>query len=427
MIKLLRWKLTGTFVGLSFMVCVLLAIAGGAYISSALTASLDDQLRVMASEFGHAIDVRGTTPYFRDWKRVVQTNPPRSLGTIQLFSSDGKLLESYGPTGIPQLLTQREARLGTLNVRVRSTPLMRGAELVGYMQLQLSTSGRDEAVRDLWIMFSGMAPLMLIGLAITSYFVAGKAVRPLELNIQSLRAFLADAGHELNTPLTIIRARAESLQRKLERQGLDVADVKVITSSAERTTKLASDLMLLAEVESVRAPRKSELIDLEPLVRQVVQDFSDRFAQKGIQLRLKQISSSFVWASADDLYRAFANLLENALRYTNSEGTVSVTLHTADSAVVVIVEDTGIGIPPENLPFVFDRFYRVDASRARASGGFGLGLAIVKAIIDSHGGTVNVTSSVNSGTKFVISLPAKTPRTISSNPVTAGGDGSGSR
>jgi signal transduction histidine kinase len=398
-------------------VCAVLAFVGAGFLYTELTASLDEQLRMMASEFGHAIDLKGTTPYFRDWKRVVQTDPPRSVGTIQLFSAEGKLLESYGPKGIPSLLDTPEARLGNLSMRVRSTPLEYDGKTLGYMQLQLSTAGRDEALRDLWIMFAGMAPFMLLGLGITSYFVSGKAVRPLELNIESLRSFLADAGHELNTPLAIIRARAESLERKLSRQGLDTADVQVIATSAERTTRLANDLMLLAEVESVHSPRKLQQVALNTLIEQAAQDFSDRFAEKQIGLKLAPMPSAVVWASGDDLYRAIANLIENAARYTESGGSVSIALEPSESGFNIIVHDTGIGIPTEDLPFVFNRFYRVDSSRSRASGGFGLGLAIVKAIIEAHGGSISVTSAVGVGTKFTLALPNKAPRHISVEPV----------
>jgi two-component system, OmpR family, manganese sensing sensor histidine kinase len=409
-IKSLRWRLTWTFIGLSSLVCIALAFVGAGYLHAELTASLDEQLRVMASEFGHAIDVKpNQTPYFRDWKRVVQTDPPRSLGTIQLFSADGKLLESYGRKGIPQLLSQREARLGEKRMRIRSTPLEVDGKLVGYMQLQLSTADRDEALRDLWIMFGALAPLMLLGLGVTSYFVSGKAVRPLEQNIEQLRAFLADAGHELNTPLAIIRARAESLERKLQRQGLETGDVKVIANSAERTTRLANDLMFLAEVESVGPSRRLQPVDLQTLLSQVIQDFSARFEEKRIKATV-ECAPGTVWGNTDELYRAFANLLENAVRYTEDGGTIKVTMQPGEGAFNIAIEDTGIGIPAENLPLLFNRFYRVDPSRSRKSGGFGLGLSIVKAIVEAHDGVISVSSTVGVGTKFTVVLPTRIPK-----------------
>lgn len=407
MIKSLRWRLTFTSVALSSLVCLVLALIGLAYLYNELTASIDEQLRVMTSQIGFAVDLKDNVPYFRNWKRVAQTNPARSLATIQLFSVDGRLLEAFGPKAIPVLARQKEARFDGKTIRIRSTPLLRGGKVVGFLQMQMSTRDRDEALREFAVIIAGLAPLLLLGLGVSSYFVSGKAVQPLVENIENMRSFLSDAGHELNTPLAIIRARAEALERKLERQNIDASDVKVISSSAERTTRLAADFMLLAEVEGNRAPRSSSQIALESLVRQVVQDFSDRFQQKGIALKLVGAQKGYVWASSDDLYRAIANLLENALRYTESGGTVKVELKSGDGVFFMIVQDTGIGIPPENLPHIFERFYRIDKSRSRASGGSGLGLAIVKAIVEAHGGSVSVASKVATGSTFTLTLPGR--------------------
>ncbi len=407
MIKRLRWRLTCTFVGLSALVCVALALFGMAFLYAELTAGMDRQLRVLASEFGHAIDLRDSVPYFRDWKRVVQTDPPKSLATIQLFTAQRVLLHSCGPKATPDLVTGNEAQFGATTTRVLSTPLIRRGQTVGYLQLQLSTHDRNEALREFALIFIELAPLLLLGLGVTSYFVSGKAVRPLEENMDKMRDFLADAGHELNTPLAIILARAETLERKLVRQEIDVSDVTVISRSAERTTRLANDFMLLAEVAGAAAPRGSSQILLDSLVHQVVQDFSDRFEQKGIGLKIARMDSASLWASSDDLYRAIANLLENALRYTESGGQVTVELSCADGLASLAVEDSGAGIPAESLPLIFDRFYRVDKSRSRASGGCGLGLAIVKAIVDAHGGSISASSKIDEGSRFTATLPLR--------------------
>jgi signal transduction histidine kinase len=408
MIKSLRWRLTFTSVALSSLVCLVLALIGLAYLYNELTSSIDEQLRVMTSQIGFAVDLKDNVPYFRNWKRVAQTTPARSVATIQLYSVDGRLLEAFGPKGVPSLAREKEARFDGKTLRIRSTPLLRSGKVVGYLQMQMSTRDRDEALREFAVIIAGLAPLLLLGLGVSSYFVSGKAVQPLVENIENMRSFLSDAGHELNTPLAIIRARAEALERKLERQNIDASDVKVISSSAERTTRLAADFMLLAAVEGNRAPRSSDQVALDSLVRQVAQDFSDRFQQKGISLKLVGAQKGYVWASSDDLYRAIANLLENALRYTECGGTVKVELKSGDGLFFISVQDSGIGIPPENLPFIFERFYRIDKSRSRASGGSGLGLAIVKAIVEAHGGGVSVASKVGIGSTFTLTLPGRT-------------------
>lgn len=425
MIRSLRWRLTITFVALSSLVCLALALLALGFMYGQLTSSMDAQLRLLASEFGHAIDVRDGVPYFRGWTRVVETNPKRSLGTIQLFSADGKLLESYGPKGFPALVKGTDVQFAGQQMRVRSTPLRWDGHVVGHLQLQLSTNNRDEALRDFGIIIAELTPLLLIGLGATSYFVSGKAVRPLQDNIEGLRAFLADAGHELNTPLAIIRARAETLERKLNRQGVDASDIHVISNTAERTTRLANDLMLLAEIEGAKDPRRSAVFQLESLIEQLVQDFSDRFEQNNVALEILRLDPSLVKASSDDLYRAIANLLENVLRYTDAGGKVTVELTSNEHADLITVEDSGPGIAAEHLPFIFDRFYRVDKSRSRASGGSGLGLAIVRAIVSAHGGTIQVSSTVGIGTRFVITLPKvrkSVQQFLAQKPIESGGD-----
>lgn len=407
MIKSLRWRLTLSFVLLSSLVCVVLALIGLVFMHIELTRSLDRQTNVLTSEFGHAIDVKDGKPFFRDWKRVVQTNPPRGIATIQLFSNDGKLLESYGPKGIDRLVSSVEVADRNNSYRVRSTALIRDGKNIGYLQVMVATVHRDEALYNFALATAGLSPLMLLGLGLTSFWVSGKAVEPLEANVANMRTFLADAGHELNTPLSIITARAESLQRKLERKSIDTGDVSVINKSAQRTIRLANDLMLLSELEGSLSNRPQSEVEIDGLISQIAQDFSDRLQDKGIILEVGSIPPANVMGNADELYRGFANLVENAYRYTNPGGLVRISAGFSENLIQVNIVDTGVGISPTHLPHIFERFYRVDKSRSRASGGSGLGLAIVKAVIERHGGTVAVDSSEDDGSTFTVILHAR--------------------
>lgn len=409
MIKSLRLRLTLTFVGLSTLLVLCLGGLGLVFMHEVLTAELDEHARVLMSEFGHAIDLDGDRPFFRDWKRVVQTDPQRGLAAIVLFDSNGNLLEHYGPTAISHRMQAREASAGAVSYRIRSTALIApSGKTIGFLQIEVPTTERDNGLRRYGLLYAVLAPLLLLGLAVTSYFVSGKAVKPLEDNVESMRKFLADAGHELNTPLAIISARAESLQRKLQRTELGTADTEVILKSAERTSRLATDLLLLSELEQSKAPRHSSLINIDDLLMQLVQDFTDRFEQKNIRLDYKVDSKATLYADSDDLYRAIANLIENALRYTCEGGTVRVMSSRNDDALLLTIQDAGIGIPAESLEKIFDRFYRVDHSRARASGGSGLGLAITKVILENHGARVSAESTLGKGSKFQIVFPIGT-------------------
>lgn len=406
MFNSLRWRIAIWFVCLSSLVYVSSTLLGMWMFQSGMINAIDDELRVFAASLGHAIDVRGQTPYFRDWARTVETEPARSLVTIQLFDPSGKLLESYGPKGYETLLLERKhASYGGVPLRVRTTPLLSEGRTLGFMQLQLSTASIDAALRQFGLTLAFIGPFVILGLTMTSLVVSRKVTGPFEEHLQVLKRFVADASHELNTPLSIIQARNEALQKKLSQQGFPIDDTISIYGSIERMTKIVNDLMLLAEVEGPMISANKSEINLEQTLISVTEEFRQRFEEKKVSLDCRGLRPVIIKGHPDALYRLFANLLENALRYTDPGGSVAVSMKTDDRCVRLLFEDTGIGIPEESLPLIFDRFYRVDKSRARNSGGSGLGLSIVKAIALAHDGKVSVTSSVGAGSTFSITLP----------------------
>lgn len=406
MFKSFRWKVALSFISLSSLVYLLLSIVGGIFFYNSLTHAIDEDLRIFASQIGHAIDLESGKPVFRDWLRVVKTEPARSVTTMQLFDPEGKLIEHYGAIGIPRLFpTGQEVSEDGQTVRVRQTKLVHEGKIVGFLQLQLSVKKREEASHEFFLTMVFMAPFVLLAFGVCSYIVAGLAVRPIEELVGTLRRFLADAGHELNTPTGVVQARAQSLGRKLEKQGIFSDDLTIIIASAERMGKIVHDLMLLAELDA-KADLKAQPVNLSEIAGEVVNEYSTRFRDKDINVSLLCEGSSVVESDREALERILRNLLENAYKYTDSKGQVNVTCKPSGSFVKLVVEDTGIGIPEESLSKVFDRFYRVDKSRTRASGGSGLGLSIVKAIVEGLGGEVSVSSVFGRGSTFTVSLPA---------------------
>jgi signal transduction histidine kinase len=369
--------------------------------------ALDHELQIFAASFGRAIDVSGSVPYFRDWARTVKTEPGKSLVTIQLYDVNERLLESYGPKGYERIMPDLSTvKFDGKTMRVRTTDLRKDQRVVGYMQLELSTERVEDATRQFGWTIILTAPFVLIGLALTAIVVSAQVARPFLDYMHMLRRFIADAGHELNTPLSIVQARMQSISAKMERQGQSTDELVPVEHSLERMGKIVNDLMLLTEVEGplTARPARTE-VDLNDMVSQAVNDYKAQFADKGIALDYDP-SPARLQGYQDALSRLLTNLLDNALKYTETGGRVHVQLKAAEKNVVLVVEDTGIGIPADSLPKIFDRFYRVDKSRSRASGGIGLGLSIVKAIAEAHKGTVSVQSTVGHGTKFTVSLPA---------------------
>ena len=221
------------------------------------------------------------------------------------------------------------------------------------------------------------------------------------------RDFVANASHELKTPVAAVRALAETLLTALPddpEAGRQFAER--IAREAERLDVLARDLLDLSRVE--RGTLDVEPVDLVGLAKEVLGGYEDLATERRVRLRteLQQVSMR---GDRAQLGLLLSNLLDNALRHTPAKGTVCVRLDAAESRALLQVADTGEGIPARELPRVFERFYRVDKARARQTGGTGLGLAIVRHVAEAHGGTVRVDSELGRGSTFTVALPVAGP------------------
>ena len=216
--------------------------------------------------------------------------------------------------------------------------------------------------------------------------------------------FVADVAHELRTPLTTLRTNLEIVHAD---PNATLEDYREMATTLERALtwleRLVADLLLLAqeETEVVR-----EEVALGPLLEDVLLDFKSLADEHQVTLRLGGEIEMLVRGDEPLLVRAFSNLIENGIRYNRLGGEVEVTLKQVDGWAVINVADTGVGISPEEQVHIFDRFYRVDRSRARHKGGTGLGLAIVTYLVQRHGGTVQVESTPGVGSTFTVRLPS---------------------
>ena len=213
---------------------------------------------------------------------------------------------------------------------------------------------------------------------------------------------MADVSHELRTPLTAIRGNLDLL-RKIG--NVDSESLEAVTSEVERMTRLVKDLLILAQAESGRLPLGRESVELDTLMLDVYKE-GKLLARDRVELKIGQEDQATVLGDRDRLKQVLLNILTNAIEYTGRGGNVNMGLARVGEWARGTVSDSGPGIPPDDLPHVFERFYRADSSRQRSKGGgAGLGLSIAYWITRGHGGNIEVASEVGKGTTFAIWLP----------------------
>jgi signal transduction histidine kinase len=338
-----------------------------------------------------------------------------------------------------------EVRSGNQHLRVVSVPLMENSHRVAILQVAVSLQGVDEARVELTrvlfilllvgVLFSGNAawltlgqnlkplktitetaeqinraddlsrripydgPADEIGSLVDSF---NQTLERLEALFTSQQRLLADVSHELRTPLTVIKGNVD-LMRRMKR--LDDESLTSIDQEAGRLTRLVGGLLLLAQAESGRLTLVEKPVELDLLVTEVFQEMSI-LAGGRLHVHLNEIDQVLVTGDRDRLKQVLINLVANAVQYTPAGGEVFISLEKIGEQARIICRDTGPGIPAEDLPHIFDRFYRAEKSRTRGKAtGFGLGLSIANWIVERHSGRIEVNSKEGQGTSFAIWLP----------------------
>ena len=216
--------------------------------------------------------------------------------------------------------------------------------------------------------------------------------------------FLTNVSHELRTPLASIKLMLETVTESGDEEAAKIFLPQAL-GQVDRLTTLVQRLLEQARVESGELVLQIDEIDLEEVARPIVQSFGPQAAAKNVNIELRAERPAIVEADEQRISQVFVNLIDNALRFTPSGGSVTVTLDVDDGYAMVCVADTGMGIPYKDLPYVFERFYVADRSRARGVSGAGLGLSIVKQIVEAHHGTVEAESTLGRGSKFTVRIP----------------------
>jgi two-component system OmpR family sensor kinase len=359
----------------------------------------------------------------------------------------GQINQPFDPIGYQlKLSIYRNSILQKVHLRVLNVPLEAGGRPIGTLQVAASMTMVDTTRQSLVQTIIIIALVAILFAATLSWFFTAQALAPLvyitesalrisgaedlsqrlpqrgpgndemgrlvtafndtlgrlEQLFTSQQRFLADVSHELRTPLTVIKGNVDLIRRMKQ---VDEESLDNIEDEADRLTRLVGDLLLEAQAESGKLPLHFAPVELDTLLLEVFKEMRI-LARERIQLKIPEIDQIMINGDRDRLKQVLINLIANAIKYTPQGGEVFLYLGKIGDKARLIVRDTGQGIPTEDLPHIFERFYRAEKSRTRSKiGGFGLGLSIAYWIINHHGGQIEVDSAEGKGTTFCIYLP----------------------
>src|SRR3989475_6513537 len=294
-------------------------------------------------------------------------------------------------------------RIYAFAVTVNGTP--------GVVQIGRSSEPEEAALSQLRIVLLAVLAVSIVPAVGGGYLLSGRALRPIKTAMDSQRTFIADASHELRTPVAVVRTNAELLKRHLgpdtgHTAASDQVALDDILSESDRLGRMVDQMLTLAEADAGQRTVLTAEVSLNELVDQVTRSMRSLAEAREISLNAQLNSDISLGGDPSRLRELLTVLLDNAVKYTDAGGRVDVSVRKEHKKAIITVSDNGPGIPFEALPHVFDRFYRVDKARSRESGGTGLGLAIARHIVEAHTGTIDFESKIREGTLVTVALPA---------------------
>ena len=407
----IRFRLTVGYVGIFGLLLLLLGVFAVFGFSRELILQQDELLTQEA---------RNTT------KNLLEGNESEVLaaksdefGWIAL-EPDGDVMDRNQTTtslGLPsedlfrETLKEEETVAATVrgtngSARVVSMPMYESGEMVGVMQYARSLRKVQETVNELVLVLLPLGIGALGLAAVGGLYMAGRAVKPVREAFDRQRAFIADASHELKTPLTLIRIDTEMLQSGLENPD-DRELAGEVLAETDRMNAILSDLLMMARLDAGVLDVARKPFDLSNLLKEEAERFKVRATREGVRLEVRAPDKLPARGDPPRTGQILAALLDNALRFTPSGGSVEVTTREQDGRVEVTVTDTGPGVSPEHLPRIFERFYRAEAARSRADGGgTGIGLAIARGLAHAQEGDLEAENARTGGAVFRLKLPA---------------------
>lgn len=393
------------------------------YVARQLFDDIDGSIRSRVNAFrilnGHPGSAAVPPNFFENRVLVLLRDTEGNIINLYPFPIEGlvEIISFLDNVESGKLETQKTAnhvyRILCVPYQYKDNVLLRANDTRNKIQEVIAISAVDFEVnmlrRLLIIILIGQAIGMTV-ILLAGYYLARRALVPIRAAWEKQQQFVADASHELRTPLAVIKSNAELLLRHPEHTiELETIRITNVIRETIRMSKLVSTLFTLARADADQVEIQAVPVILNEVIQTVVEQFEPLAEIKDIQLRLECSDVISLMADKERLHQLFVILLDNAIKYTPESGCICVICRKQANLVQIEVADTGTGIPPDDLPHIFNRFFRGDKVRSREKGGAGLGLSIAMWIVQKHRGQIWVESEVGIGTRVYVSIPIEKP------------------
>ena len=464
--KSIRSRLTAWYVTLLAIILILFSVLLNYFLAKRLHESVDNSLTVSATVVATSATMRlgnsplpGLNQLFEQFMNQGNLNKFYRIydGSGNVGSRSKNISASQFPLSQPAYADALEGKNsyetftvgGQQPIRVITMPILFEGKLINLVQVGTSLEAVQETLRNLKIFLFTAVPSVLILAALFARFMARRALKPisriidtareigqgqelskripvlkikdelgqlaltfnemmnrLENSFAQMRQFSSDASHELRTPLTVLKGQNELI---LNKQRKPEEYQEVISSNLEEInymSKVLEDLFVLSKSDENQVNIDYKPVDLRALVEEVFKHAEILAEEKNIKIIIAFLEPIEIKGDEVRLRQMVWNVLQNGIKYTQQGGELKISLQNEGDFALLTIQDTGIGIPEEDLPLIFNRFYRVDKARTRDEGGSGLGLSICRQIAEAHKGKIEVESKLGVGTRFKIRLPS---------------------
>jgi len=298
-----------------------------------------------------------------------------------------------------------EELVGRININNNSYGYLKEVNQLGMKIVLLDRQPQINVLNNLLKIFLIVGVISLSLIYLVSLYLTNKIIKPIKESYNKQKQFIGDASHELKTPLAIIKTNLSVIsENKNENIRSQMKWLDYINDQSDRMSKLIDEMLTLAKVDDMKEIVEIERFDLSDLLNNILLTCEAYIFENNINLHSDIKEEIFIKGDKENLKKTIIIILDNAIKYTNKNGSIFVNLKEEKNKVKLEIKNTGEGIKKEHLEKIFERFYRIDESRVRESGGYGLGLSIAKSIVDYHKGRIYAESNLGKDTTFIIEL-----------------------